>query len=53
MVARSRALDWFGYEIQLILPTFTFHQRYHDLDRVVLEAFYCGNMAEILQPVRA
>ena len=35
---RSRALDLFGYEIQLILPTFTFHQFYNDPDPAVREA---------------
>ncbi len=37
-VERSRALDLFGYEIQLVLPTFTFHQFYHDPDPAVREA---------------
>ena len=29
---RSRAIDLFGYEIQLVLATFTFHQFYHNPD---------------------
>ena len=35
---RSRALDLFGYEIQLVLPTFSFHQVAHAEDMEVLEA---------------
>jgi uncharacterized protein len=35
---RSRAIDLFGYEIQLVLATFTFHQFYHDPDPAVREA---------------
>ncbi len=35
---RSRAIDLFGYEIQLVLATFTFHQFVHDPDPKVLEA---------------
>ena len=31
-VERSRAIDLFGYEIQLVLATFTFHQFYNDPD---------------------
>ncbi len=37
-VERSRAIDLFGYEIQLVLATFTFHQFVHDPDPRVLEA---------------
>lgn len=32
---RSRAIDLFGYEIQLVLATFTFHQFYNDPDPAV------------------
>lgn len=35
---RSRALDLFGYDIQLVLATFTFHQFYHSADPAVREA---------------
>lgn len=35
---RSRAIDLFGYEIQLVLATFTFHQFYHSSDPEVREA---------------
>ncbi|MFN0045525.1 MAG: amidohydrolase family protein [Sphingorhabdus sp.] len=37
-VERSRAIDLFGYEIQLVLATFTFHQFYHSPDADVREA---------------
>lgn len=37
-VERSRAIDLFGYEIQLVLATFTFHQFFHDKDPAVREA---------------
>lgn len=37
-VERSRAIDLFGYEIQLVLATFTFHQFYHSPDPKVREA---------------
>lgn len=37
-VERSRAIDLFGYEIQLVLATFTFHQFYNDPDPAVREA---------------
>jgi uncharacterized protein len=35
---RSRALDIFGYEMQLVLPTYSFHQVIHVEDPDVLEA---------------
>ncbi len=35
---RSRAIDLFGYEVQLVLATFTFHQFYHHPDPAVREA---------------
>ena len=34
-------------------PIGKFEETMTNLDPAVLEAFYCGNMAEILQPVRA
>ncbi|UVO55299.1 amidohydrolase family protein [Sphingomonas sp. SUN039] len=37
-VERARAIDLFGYEVQLVLATFTFHQFYHDPDAAVREA---------------
>ena len=37
-VERSRAIDLFGYEIQLVLATFTFHQFYHSPEADVREA---------------
>ena len=39
---RSRAIDLFGYEVQLVLATFTFHQFYHDPDPAVREAGACA-----------
>ena len=41
-VERSRAIDLFGYEIQLVLATFTFHQFYHSPDADVREAGTCA-----------
>lgn len=35
---RSRALDIFGYELQWVLPTFSFHQVAHEDDPTILEA---------------
>ena len=35
---RSHTLDLFGFEIQLVLPTFSFHQIAHESDPQVLEA---------------
>ncbi|MDG2306113.1 MAG: amidohydrolase family protein [Candidatus Binatia bacterium] len=35
---RSHALDLFGFEMQLVLPTFAFHQFAHSKDPRVLEA---------------
>jgi predicted TIM-barrel fold metal-dependent hydrolase len=35
---RSRCLDLFGFEMQLVLPTFSFHQIAHQDDPRVLEA---------------
>jgi len=35
---RSRALDLFGFEMQLILPTFTYHQVGHQKDPAILRA---------------
>ena len=35
---RSHALDLFGFERQLVLPTFAFHQIAHTTDHAVLEA---------------
>ncbi|MEH6911129.1 MAG: amidohydrolase family protein [Oceanicoccus sp.] len=35
---RTRALNLFGYELQWVLPTFTFHQVAHLTDPVALEA---------------
>lgn len=37
-VERSRAIDLFGYEVQLVLATFTFHQFYSSPDPEVREA---------------
>lgn len=37
-VERSRALDPFGYAIQLVLPAFTFHRFYNDSDPNVRES---------------
>ena len=35
---RSHALDLFGFQLQLVLPTFSFHQIAHETDPAVLEA---------------